>query len=196
MPDIVTIPHAASILEGMDSLPPEMMASDVPYIVVWRNAMTGKYCDRIVEHFEKEEPYNFPSCGATSTRELPLKDFNQELLLLDSLTRAVNQEYFSYDISDYAHAWMQKYQDEAEYSKHMDQSPGQSRKLTGLLMLTAGDDYIGGEIEFLFGQMEYGIKPTKGDLLVFPGWLIHRVKPVTKGTRKTINLGLWGPPFV
>jgi len=35
----------------------------------------------------------------------------------------------------------------------------------------------------------------KGDIIVFPSFMVHRVKPVTKGTRKSIVIWVLGPKF-
>ena len=37
---------------------------------------------------------------------------------------------------------------------------------------------------------------NQGDMIVFPSYLWHRVKPVTKGTRKSLVIWFIGPPFV
>jgi PKHD-type hydroxylase len=65
------------------------------------------------------------------------------------------------------------------------------RKLSFSLLLN--DDYEGGELEFVLPQYGMELKwnrialePKAGSLIVFPSTLGHRVKPVTKGIRKSI----------
>lgn len=56
------------------------------------------------------------------------------------------------------------------------------RKLTVIAMLSESNEYTGGNLEI----EEVGeIKMEKGDVLVFPSWLRHRVTPVEEGLRKT-----------
>jgi hypothetical protein len=50
------------------------------------------------------------------------------------------------------------------------------------------DDYEGGEINF--PTLNLSIKPTKGSLLYWPGYLPHSVSPVTSGTRYTLPIFL------
>ena len=55
------------------------------------------------------------------------------------------------------------------------------------------EDYEGGEIEFM-GNLGL-IKPNKGDCLVFPSYMTHRVLPVTKGQRNVLVGWLHGDSF-
>ncbi len=50
------------------------------------------------------------------------------------------------------------------------------------------DDYEGGEINF--PTLNKTIKPTKGSLLYWPGYLPHSVSPVVSGTRYTLPIFL------
>ena len=62
------------------------------------------------------------------------------------------------------------------------------------------DDYKGGELQFRTlsptGQLEESSVACKtGDIIVFPSYLHHRVKPITKGVRYSIVAWYGGPPF-
>jgi PKHD-type hydroxylase len=65
------------------------------------------------------------------------------------------------------------------------------RKLTIICMLTDASEYEGGkfELEVLGGS----ISLKKGDILVFPSSLRHRVTPVTSGLRTTATCWIEGP---
>jgi len=75
------------------------------------------------------------------------------------------------------------------------------RKLSFTLMLN--DDYEGGEFEigrYSFGDHELKTETViaenkTGTLIVFPSTLPHRVKPVTKGIRKSLVGWAPGPPL-
>jgi PKHD-type hydroxylase len=46
------------------------------------------------------------------------------------------------------------------------------------------------------GEFEItNIKPKTGSVIVFPSYVHHRVKPVTKGTRYSVVAWYGGPPF-
>jgi PKHD-type hydroxylase len=75
------------------------------------------------------------------------------------------------------------------------------RKLSFTLMLN--DDYEGGEFEigrYSFGEWQLKTETTvaenkTGTLVVFPSTLPHRVKPVSKGIRKSLVGWVPGPPL-
>ncbi len=70
---------------------------------------------------------------------------------------------------------------------------GKTRKLSMTIVLN--DDYEGGEFEFLSngGQL---IKEKMGTVIVFPSYIQHRVRPVTKGTRYSLVVWFCGEPFI
>jgi len=82
---------------------------------------------------------------------------------------------------------------------------GKIRKLSVTVSLSDPNDYKGGELEFDFRNGEHGkisniveckeIK-SKGSLVVFPSFVWHRVKPVTKGTRYSLVIWHCGLPFI
>lgn len=64
------------------------------------------------------------------------------------------------------------------------------RKLSVVCMLSDSSEYSGGAFEFeTYGE----IKLERGDVLVFPSFLKHRVTPVTEGLRKTAVI--WVPGY-
>ena len=80
---------------------------------------------------------------------------------------------------------------------------GKIRKLSVTCSLSAPEDYEGGELEFDFRNTDPDkqsirkcaeIKP-RGSIVVFPSFVWHRVKPVTKGTRYSLVIWNLGYPF-
>ena len=81
---------------------------------------------------------------------------------------------------------------------------GKIRKLSSTIQLTDPKEYEGGELEFDFRQYDPDkkrktqianeIKP-KGSIIVFPSFVWHRVKPVTKGSRYSLVTWNLGYPF-
>ena len=63
------------------------------------------------------------------------------------------------------------------------------RKLTVICSLN--DEYDGGELMFL----DTHVRLKKGEIIVFPSYLPHKVSPVTAGIRKSAVLWLTGPSF-
>lgn len=77
------------------------------------------------------------------------------------------------------------------YDWHIDygiKTPQQplSRKLSFSLGISDKDDYEGGELLTKINHKEPSIKLDKGEIVIFPSWMLHKVTPVTKGKRKVI----------
>ena len=75
---------------------------------------------------------------------------------------------------------------------------GTVRKISVSVILN--DDYEGGDLEFLVindkGELEISkITPAVGSAIIFPSYVMHRVTPVTKGTRYSVVAWYGGPPF-
>jgi len=81
---------------------------------------------------------------------------------------------------------------------------GKIRKLSVTCSLSNPKDYEGGELEFSIPNKEpkeeekiYTCKEIlpKGSIVVFPSFVWHRVKPVTKGTRYSLVVWNLGYPY-
>ena len=84
---------------------------------------------------------------------------------------------------------------------------GKIRKLSMTCQLTDGSEYEGGELEFDFRNYSPHMREEakhlkqakeilpKGSIIVFPSFVWHRVKPVTKGTRYSLVMWNLGYPF-
>jgi len=90
------------------------------------------------------------------------------------------------------------------YNKLNTPEYGKIRKLSITCQLTDGSEYEGGELEFDFKNKEYNKKQNiktasevlpKGSIVVFPSFVWHRVKPITKGTRYSLVGWNLGNPF-
>ena len=84
---------------------------------------------------------------------------------------------------------------------------GKIRKLSMTCQLTDGSEYEGGELEFDFRNYDPHMREEtkhlrqakeilpKGSIIVFPSFVWHRVKPVTKGTRYSLVMWNLDYPF-
>ena len=84
---------------------------------------------------------------------------------------------------------------------------GKIRKISMTCQLTDGSEYRGGELEFDFRNYDPPMRDeskhlrqakeilSKGSIIVFPSFLWHRVKPVTKGVRYSLVMWSLGYPF-
>ena len=88
---------------------------------------------------------------------------------------------------------------DGKYEWHQDIGPGMGslRKVSITVQLSEPNEYEGGDLElYLGGSFEkpnIEKSPRKaGCVFIFPSYLMHRVAPVTKGTRKSFVLWLGG----
>ena len=89
----------------------------------------------------------------------------------------------------------------AKYSN--DPMHGKVRKLSVTVSLTDPSEYKGGELEFDFRNQPPNKKTIKickeilpkGSIVVFPSFVWHRVRPVTKGVRNSLVIWNLGYPF-
>jgi len=82
---------------------------------------------------------------------------------------------------------------------------GKIRKLSCIIQLSDPSEYEGGELEFDFRNSTKENTSnivsdksfrTKGYIIVFPSFVYHRVKPVTKGNRHSLVSWCLGKPYV
>ena len=115
-----------------------------------------------------------------------------------SIMTTANQEYFKFDL-EYWESGIQatryRGEDKQFYDWHFDELPNveKQRKLSCSLLLN--DGYEGGELQFDHCHRKPSISPKRGEIVIFPAWLPHRVTQVTSGTRKSLVGWAWGPPF-
>jgi len=83
----------------------------------------------------------------------------------------------------------------AKYDWHNDFGPkvASTRKLSFSVLLSDPSEFVGGQLEFLPSYGEGTV--TKGDIIVFPSFLTHRVSPVTNGVRYCIVGWVHGEAF-
>jgi PKHD-type hydroxylase len=80
------------------------------------------------------------------------------------------------------------------YDWHLDIGPRELswRKISLTIQMSEDEDYEGGELEFMLSKNPIKAPRGKGVVVVFPSYLLHRVTPVSKGTRKSMVLWVGG----
>ncbi len=85
--------------------------------------------------------------------------------------------------------------EKGHYDWHMDTGYGNlsQRKISVTVQLSDGDEYEGGDLQLWPGGIYPLVAPRgKGNVVIFPSFMMHRVTPVTRGTRKSFVLWLGG----
>jgi PKHD-type hydroxylase len=66
------------------------------------------------------------------------------------------------------------------------------RKISVSIQLSRPDDYDGGDLELMFGVNPQPVDRTRGAFIAFPSFMLHRVTPVTRGTRWSLVAWILG----
>jgi PKHD-type hydroxylase len=119
---------------------------------------------------------------------------------LDRIVGSLNANYFNYDIVGFGeNVQLTNYDSSIEgfYDWHKDNGgEGTSRKLSVVVQLTDPGDYEGGHLEIMnVPNNIIKIRKEQGLVTVFPSNTIHRVTPVTQGSRQSLVCWVSGPPF-
>ncbi|MFM2350534.1 MAG: hypothetical protein RIR04_1500, partial [Pseudomonadota bacterium] len=133
-----------------------------------------------------------------------LDDLPQASWVIDRMMRLVaqaNREAFGFDLTEFAESpQVARYgaEREAHFDWHSDIGAGAlaaKRKLTIVVQLSEPQDYENGTLEL---QPDSSIRQAprdRGTAILFPSFVLHRVTPVTKGTRWSLTLWSHGPAF-
>ena len=87
--------------------------------------------------------------------------------------------------------------DGGHYDWHLDIGPGtiSHRKISIVVQLSEPSDYIGGDLQLKTGNEDVTIPRGKGNVAIFPSFLLHRVVPLTSGNRKSLVLWVGGDHY-
>lgn len=119
---------------------------------------------------------------------------------LNYLTEMVNNKFYKFNLIGYNNFQFTTYKasESGHYDWHIDSSMGQPndngnglhRKLSMSLLLN--DDFEGGDFEINLSKPQK-VDLRRGRAIFFPSFVLHRVTPVTKGTRKSLVIWVEGP---
>lgn len=131
------------------------------------------------------------------TDEEKFKHLYEEMAMI---INNVNDHCYNYSLYGFECFQYSEYHasENGHYTWHIDTSVRGGQKHVRKLSFSAGlnDNYEGGELEFRMGPNTVQYKLKKGQIIVFPSFILHRVAPVTKGVRKTLVGWSRGPNFV
>lgn len=83
------------------------------------------------------------------------------------------------------------------YDWHLDigKGAGSIRKISFVVQLSEETDYEGGELELLSNVHPKTQPKTRGTIVLFPSYILHRVTRVTRGSRMSLVGWVGGPPY-
>ena len=135
----------------------------------------------------------------TSISWIPFKDMPEMYRDIEATMLKANGNHFGFDgmrlteVAQFTH-----YLTGGFYDWHTDNDvTGKNeppvRKISMTLLLSDPSTFEGGELEFMSKGKSAKLK--QGQAIFFASWLQHRVKPVTRGERKSLVMWFGGPPF-
>ena len=133
-----------------------------------------------------------------------LDDLPGQTWVMDRMVRLVaeaNRESFGFDLTEFAEsAQVARYGAEraGHFDWHSDIGAGvlaQKRKLTVVVQLSDPAAYEGGTLELRPDSTVRAASRDRGCAAIFPSFTLHRVTPVTRGTRWSLTLWSHGPAF-
>lgn len=115
-----------------------------------------------------------------------------------AIAMQVNNERFWFDILGFhQNLQLTNYSVGDHFNWHQDFGRGEisDRKISLTVQLSDPDEYEGGDLEFMINHKVVQVPREKGTIIIFPSYILHRVTPITRGTRKSIVGWVAGPPF-
>jgi predicted 2-oxoglutarate/Fe(II)-dependent dioxygenase YbiX len=110
--------------------------------------------------------------------------------------RECNRLFFNVDISAVeGNIQLARYDglDQGFYDWHTDFAGFRPlRKISVSIQLSRPEDYEGGDLELLFGNQPEQMERARGTFIAFPSFVLHRVTPVTRGTRWSLVAWILG----
>lgn len=180
---------------------------DVCYVA--KNAVSNSFCDNIIKEYSKDETEkSLPFIGQGDDLEkninLDIRNVLRVVLpqnqgigaTLTSIGLNINHDKWQYHITHSNQTEFLMYDINGKYEAHVDtfhQLGNETRKLTALAILN--DNFEGGKFFIQNGHEKIYPPQEKGDIIVFPSFMLHGVEPVTKGQRFTVVTWLVGPYF-
>ena len=135
----------------------------------------------------------------TTISWIPFKDMPEMYQDIERTMLKANGNHFGFDgVRLTEPGQFTHYLEGGFYEWHMDndvvgkhQPP--VRKISMTLLLSDPSTFEGGELEFMNKGRTAKLK--QGQAIFFASWLQHRVKPVTRGERKSLVMWFGGPSF-
>lgn len=181
--------------------------------LTWQNAFTEEEVNQIIEICERIEKEKAQvGCGDESrvnetlrrTEVAWLKNTPESSWIYDRLAfvaRSLNSKFYRFDLYGFVEdiqytVYKEEY--EGHYTWHLDIGIETecTRKLSMVIQLSDPSEYEGGDLQIMATSEPISVNKEKGLVAAFPSFILHRVTPVTKGTRRTLVVWIAGPDFV
>lgn len=171
----------------------------------WAEVLTPEECDSVIEIGRRANLYRATTgepqgASRRNSSVAFLFPSDETKWLFERLTAAITatNQYFGFDLTHMMEGiQFTEYRAPGQnYGWHVDMGGMMAvRKLSLTIQLTDPDDYEGGELELKPEGEIITANKKRGHAVAFPSYTLHRVTPVTRGTRHSLVVWVTGPPF-
>jgi len=191
---------------------PTFGISEHPF-VSWKDGFTDEEVDKLIEHCNTLK-FDKATVGSDAENTTITRIRESKVAWLDNtqesgwiydrmayIARNLNGQFYKFDLYGFSeHMQFTVYEEDANshYTWHIDCGVGNSsppRKLSLVVQLTDPAEYEGGELEIFTSNEPTKVEKKKGMVVAFPSYVLHRVTPITKGTRRSLVVWVTGPAF-
>lgn len=115
------------------------------------------------------------------------------------IVRQLNQRFYRFALTGLENFQYTVYHGSqgGHYDWHIDygRQSARPRKISLSIQLSDPADYEGCELQFQVDSKPVAAPRSRGTLIAFPAFFLHRVTPVLSGTRKSLVVWATGPEF-
>jgi len=183
--------------------------SPIP-LIVWKDAFTPREVNDIIAYGDRLQPMRAALAGrsdaidhlritrvAWMARKPEIEWLHARL---EEMVLQINERFYRYELFGLNEAFQYTVYEGAEggyYGWHVDvgERNYEPRKISISLQLSDASGYEGGDLMLQAGAGEFSAERARGTLIAFPSFVLHRVTPVTSGTRKSLVVWVAGPEF-
>jgi PKHD-type hydroxylase len=183
-----------------------------PWIFV-QDCFTEEELQKIEEYCSSKKLSKASTVGASSSARVSNNCFNNIdyenqwfITRINEVIEQANKAFYNFELYGYSYFQYAEYEgsDSGKYDAHTDLIFGEdkpsymidTRKLSLSLLLSEPEkDFIGGEFFIHLSKNPTLHALKKGQIIVFPSFMLHGVNPVLSGVRKSIVIWVEGPKF-
>ena len=170
----------------------------------WEKVFTKEECEKIIKIAKNKGLIKGTTNKNLNVRSNKISwlysDDNIEWVFqrITDIVLQLNSKYFNFDLHGICEGLQfTNYKAPSDkYGKHTDRCLDFIiRKLSISIQLTDPKNYEGGELVLYGEDKGTEMKKEQGTLIVFPSFLMHEVKPITKGERNSLVTWVSGKQF-
>ena len=170
----------------------------------WHGAFTKEECKKIIQIAKKKGMIKGTTRSKSDVRESKISwlyssdEMEWAFRRVTDMVLDLNERFFNFDIFGLNEGFQfTNYKAPSnKYGKHVDRSSDFIvRKLSISIQLTDPKEYEGGELYLYEDDQGVLMDKKQGTLIMFPSYVLHEVKPVTKGERNSLVTWVTGNQF-